>query len=710
MKPIYALSVSLLILTNIVLAQTPQLINSGELIKQGAMLYDSGKYKQALTLYNKINRSDTNYVRCLYEKAITLKADSNYEQAIKLCQEALALKEQREFEPDIYNAYGNTLDAMKQHDQAIKVFDIGIAKYPSYALLYFNKGVALMAADRNAEAEVWFQKALMITPYMYSSHYYLSLIALQQGKIVQSFMSAMGYLLMLPDGKYAGKCIGILSEISKGSDEVLKYKEKRSYTPDENYQAVEEILLSKIALDKGYKPIIELDDPISRQIQAVFEKIEYNDKDKDFWSQYYLPYYKQLFKSKKFELFINHIFSNATVPAIVSFNKHNKSQMDVFIANAGEYFNTIRATRQLMYNDRDTVSKKYVYDNGQLFGKGVFNVAGKKTTLTGYWEMYYPAGNIKARGIYNDAGEMEGEWRFYYNSGTLKTLQRYNAGKLDGLQEYYFTNGNPSSKEEYRNGLAEGKVTTYYYGGALKSIVTYLADKKDGEEKEFHNNGNVSNINNFVNGVLSGPSKAYYQSGPLKGTLEYVNNKAEGPYTYYYETGQKYIDGQYAKDNEQGEWKYYYTNGKVKEVRHYADGTESGIHEEYFDNGQLSASYTGKKHKLNGDATYYRKDGKPLAKYVYDGGRIKSVTYFDKEGKELSSAEVQNKKVDIVAFDDDGLKSAHFYLDTKGNFNGSDTVFYASGGIKQINQYKDGDLDGPALSYYLNGKKKSEIS
>src|SRR5205807_636198 len=105
---------------------------------------------------NKVSRSDTNYVWSLYEKAMTCEADSQYKQAIKYCEEALSLHEQRDYLPDLYNVYGNTLHDDGQPEKALTVFDAAIAKYPSYSLLYFNKGIVQLTSKRYAEAEALF--------------------------------------------------------------------------------------------------------------------------------------------------------------------------------------------------------------------------------------------------------------------------------------------------------------------------------------------------------------------------------------------------------------------------------------------------------------------------------------------------------------------------------------------------------------------------
>jgi antitoxin component YwqK of YwqJK toxin-antitoxin module/Tfp pilus assembly protein PilF len=573
-------------------AQNTELINSGEVIKRGAALYDSGQYKNALIELNKVNRSDTNYVWSVYEKALNCEADSQYSQAIKYCEEGLALKEQREYEAELYNTYGNTLNDMGQPEKAIKVFDAAIARYPGYSLLYYNKGVVLLGLNKLEYAEHLFQQSLLINPYMYSAHFQLGVAALKQGKIIPSFLSLTGYLLVNPQGRFWQKSVNLLNQISKSTDEILQLKNKRTTTQSANYQEAEDILLSKIALDNAYKSITTLDDPICRQIQAMFEKLEFKDDDNDFWIQYYLPFYKKIFNEGEFEPFIYDIFSNVKLPAIEAYNKKNKKTLEAFTNDAADYFNNIRATRVLMKKDRDTLNCRYYYENGLLFGKGKLVNSGK--TLNGYWEFYYPQGNIKSRGIFNANGEREGTWLIYFRSGKLKAKETSKNGKLEGLQEYYFENGNPSSTENYANGDPDGVVTTYYYAGNTRSITRYRAGKKDGEVKTFFSNGNLESLDFYVNGALNGLSKAYFKSGVLKEVEQYSNGKAEGPYKAYHENGAIATEGQNIKDNAEGEWKYYFDNGKLQEKRNYVNGLEDGLHEEYDESGQLSASYQSK--------------------------------------------------------------------------------------------------------------------
>jgi len=708
MKYCFFLLFNFITFSQIVSAQKIELVSSGEVIKTSRTLYDSGKYKNALIELNKVNRSDTNYVWSVYEKALNCEADSQYTQAIKYCEEGLELKEQREYEPELYNTWGNTLDDLGQPEKALRIFDAAIARYPGYSLLYFNKGIAMMALKRPHDAELLFQKTLLINPYMYSAHYQLGIVAMQQGKIIPAFLSFVGYLTANPEGKYWSKSINWLSQISKSTDEVLAFKNKRTDSQDESYQEVEDILLSKIALDPGYKPMSAVDDPICRQIQAVFEKLDYKESDNDFWMQYYVPYYKKVFTDGSFELFIHHIFGNVNVAVIQDYNKKKKKELDGFVNTAADYFNLIRATRILTLKNRDTVVRKYYFENGELVGKGALVNNGK--TVTGYWEFVYPAGNIKSKGNYNTSGQREGEWLFYFRSGKLKAKEFSKNGKQEGLQEYYFENGNPSSYENYINGLAEGLVSSFYYAGSARSISNYKAGKKDGEVKEYYSNGKPESVASYTNGVLNGVSKVYFKSGGIKEVEQYSNGKAEGPYKAYHENGTIATEGQYVKDNAEGEWKYYYDSGKLEEKHNYINSLEDGLHEEYYESGQLSGSYPTKKGKINGESNLFDKDGKIYAKDIYDNGIIKSAKYFDKSGALLSTAEKIDDIFNIISYTADGHKKAHMYYNKKGDLDGPDTLFYPSGKIDEVNYYKNGQLNGNSVTYYLNGKEKSEIN
>src|SRR6476646_2728103 len=117
---------------------------SGDIIRNGIEFHDKGQYKDAIALYKNVAHTDTNYVWALYEMALSYATDSQYTKAKEYYELGLSLREDRSREPDIYNNYGSLLDDMGNREEAIRVLDTAIKKYPAYAQLYLNKGLVLI--------------------------------------------------------------------------------------------------------------------------------------------------------------------------------------------------------------------------------------------------------------------------------------------------------------------------------------------------------------------------------------------------------------------------------------------------------------------------------------------------------------------------------------------------------------------------------------
>jgi antitoxin component YwqK of YwqJK toxin-antitoxin module/Tfp pilus assembly protein PilF len=685
-------------------AQQTRLIDSRALIDQGRQFYDSGEYKKALELYNQVDRNDTNYVWSLYERVLACEADSQLEQGLQYCKEALALKSQREYEADLYNEYGNLLNNREQYQAALSVFDEGLKKYPSYPLLYFNKGITLISQERDADAELLFRQALMINPYLYSAHFFLSISMIKQGRIVPGMLSLMGYLLIAPSGKYSNRIINILDAIANSRDEMLGYKNSRTGGAGAAYETVEEIIFSKIALEKEYKPLTALDDPIARQIQVLLEKLEYNGQDTDFCMQYYVPFFKRLYTDGRFELLINRLFSKVDIQAIRNYNKKHKKEMQDLVSDAASYFNEIRSTRELMYGKRKTYKSQYLFTDEELEGKG--EASGKMAI--GPWTFYYPQGNLRATAQFDDKGNRTGEWTFYYYHEQLKGKEHYANGKLEGEQLYYFDNGAESSREHYVNGEPDGPYISCYRTGTPMIIMQYKAGKPDGEKREFYPNGTIHFINHFSNGIHTGISQSYYRNGQLSETAAYEQDKLEGIYISWFEDGTLSSEGRFSKGNATGEWKYYYESGQLKIKRHFENDLEEGAYEEYYENGKLKSTWNNSKGKINGEAKYYDRDGKLYSTILFDKDIIQLARYFDKAGNSISTSERKNNLLTLETHGPDGARRSVLHYDEKGRLTGTATYFYASGKISETDEYTDGKMNGLSVTYYRNGKKKTE--
>jgi len=679
---------------------------SGQIIQKGTELHDKGQYKDAIALYQGVSRSDTNYVWALYEMAMSMTADSQFAKAKEIYQLALSLPQDREREPDLYNSYGSLLDDMDEKDAAIRVFDTAIRKYPNNGQLYLNKGLVLIRQKKYAESEAVLKQGLLVDPYSYSSHYLLGVAALYQGKVIPSFLSFIGYLMVSPEGRYQKMTINLLTVISKNKEDLAEYMENRRVADDDPYRTTEQIVLAKLALDKNYKAISQIDDPICRQIQVLFEKLEYDEQSNDFWMQFYVPIYKTIYNNKEFETFINHIFSGVDLDQIKNYNKRNKKEKEQMVKEIVDHLNLISSTRELNAEKRKTAEIHY-YSGNNEWGKGKWKNNGE--TLIGPWEFYYKTGNLRSKGIFNDAGQREGEWKYYYFNGDLKGVEHYKLGKLEGEIVFYHPNGNISYKGTYVQDKEDGEYNTYTIAGSPLVSVHYKNGNLNGERKEYHPNGMLHIDEYFKNDSLNGPYKSYYDNGILETSFSYLNGRIDGPTKSYHKNGKLESEGTYTKGTIQGELKRYHDNGKLKSIEHYDNGEITGDYEEYFSNGTLHTKYTYKKGKMEGDINYYDDDSKLFVTQTYANNVLKAARYFDKSGKEISKSELKSKKFDLIAYRPDGTKRYQSTMNEKGEVIDRETYYFPSGKINETDDYVDGKLQGTSISYYLNGKKNVEM-
>ena len=708
MKQLLLLLTVLCFFTTVLYAQENNpLIESGPIIQEGLELHDKGKYKEAIELYKKINRSDTNYVWALYELGLSYAADSQFNKALSAYREGLSLDIDREREADFYTSYASLLDDMNEKEKALLVYDTAIAKYPAYSPLLLNKATTLLRMDRNAEAEALLKKNLLMDPYSNSSHYLLGLAALRQGKIVPAFISSFSYLMMTPSGRHFQNSINLLSVVANNKDELNEYMENRKETPSEMFQLLEQILLSKIALDKNYKPLIKLDDAICRQIQVLMEKMEYIESDDDFWMQYYIPLYKKLFNTGKFEPFIYYIFSNVNSETIQSYVKKNKKEVQVVVDEITAYLNDIRSTRELNFKKRPGAVTRYSYENGKITGKGRFHANGEK--LIGNWEFYYGQGNIRSIGSYDDNGARNGKWQYFFYDNKLRTIENYKNGELEGEVIYYSDNGNLSSKMYFVKGLQEGESNTFYVSGARRLTEHYSKGKLDGERRIYFTNGMVHYIENYKADSLDGVYESYHQNGMLEYKTAYANGKLVGTIKGQHENGSISFEGQYLNGKLHGTWKRYFPNGQLKMIEQYVEGDLEGEYKEFHQNGKLYAIIMYKKGKASGEVSYFDKDEKLFSKYTYKNDLLQEAIYFDKSGKEISRSTANNKKLLLTTYYPDGSKRMEMNYNEKRVQEGPETVYFKSGKTKETNYYKEGNLNGTSTGYFINGKISGEV-
>ena len=681
------------------------LINSGELIKQGIQLHDQGKYKEAIAIYRQVPRSDTNYHNALYELSLSAYNNNQFEDSKKYAEEGLKLFPERADE--FYLLIASALDNLDKPQDAVDLYEKMIKLYPSQYNTYFNKGISLRTLKRYEDAKAAFQKALMINSLHPSSHYYLGRTYLEEGNLIPAMLAFQTYLLIAPSGRYSKNAVQYLSEIAKVTDDVAKYTKARTISLTPEFDLIQQIVLSKIALDKQYKLNTKLEDAIVRQIQVVLEKLEYNKNDKSFAMQFYVPFYTGLIKTNLFEPMVYQMFSGLNIADVDTWNKKHKSEVENFTNYGSPYFIKLRTTQVLDLEERSHAKMSYVYSDGKMFAKGIY-IDEEKQLPGGEWEFYNPATTIKSKGLFDAAGNRIGEWLLYYPDGSIQEKINYKEGKKNGIAQGWFKNGNPWYTEYYYNDLLDGLQTIYYYNGNLKSETKYKADKKDGLSKECFSTGLVRVTANFKEDKREGLTATYYKHGVTESVWNYKNDMAEGPLKNFSENSLVAEEGNAIEGKKEGLWNAYYENGKLKEKTTYIKGDITGEYFQYFKTGTISQKGNYYKGKADGKVELYDEDGKISSDYVYDKGKLKEVNFYDKSGKIISSTGTRKGAATIIFYDPSGVKTSEGYYNKEGNKDGVFTYYYPSGKISNVENYKDGELNGNVTGFYSSGNKKFE--
>ncbi len=692
-----------LFIMGITQAQQAEPVNSGALIAEGIKLHDAKKYKEAIEQYRKVPRNDTNYSYALYEVAYSLYAEKELQTTINTIREGLALDD-NSHELEFYILLGSAVDDLDQTEKAIQIYDSALLKYPNSLLLRLNKGITLMRLEKLDEAEDIFQQILLFNPFYSSAHYRLGQCALRRGQVLQAMMCDFTYLINYPDGPHSGTVVKLLGNLSKNTDDIKEAVNKRTKEQTGNFAMVEQIILSGIALDKGYKVLTDLDDPIIRQLQVMMEKLEYDSQDPDFFMQFYVPYLKDVFNSKLFEPAVYRAFSDVNLESIQKYVKKNGKEITRATDFISQHLEKIRSTRILDYEKRITAAPQYHFDGGYYYAKGFLN--NEKTH--GRWEFFHKNGNLKSSGEYVN-GKKQGKWTYYYNTGEIGGFDTWVDGVQHGEDVTYNNFGVVSVRTWFKNGEQDGERTSYYALGHPYTVSTYKEGKETGKYTQYYSNGRVNIIAGTLDDELHGSYQAFHTNGKKKIVANYEKSKFHGKYQSFHDNGQLEFEINYQHGIAQGEAVTYHPNGVLKRKVKYVDDLLEGEETIFNDRKVLVEKTNFKKGKADGLAEFFDNDGKLYSTFNYNNNKLNEAKYFDKSGKEIGQSVRKNKMIDMVIYNPAGYKVKTVSYNDDAQIVGTETFFYNSGQPKEINLYKEGELHGICVGYYPNGSKKYEV-
>jgi antitoxin component YwqK of YwqJK toxin-antitoxin module len=178
-----------------------------------------------------------------------------------------------------------------------------------------------------------------------------------------------------------------------------------------------------------------------------------------------------------------------------------------------------------------TKVKYEYYENGRLKSETHYRF-GKETGVTTYYHQQYA---IKTMEVEMKSGKRNGKLTKRYFDGSTALIAYYKDDLLDGVETYYFSNGNRNLETHYTNGVKNGSVTSWYSDGIIKESGAFVDDLYDGKWESYDERGLPTGEGLFVKGT--GKRIIYDEMGHLQMETNFVNNKKEGLETHFFPNG-----------------------------------------------------------------------------------------------------------------------------------------------------------------------------
>lgn len=704
---LFFLHVFLFSTTSFSFAQIATDIDSRKIINKGIEFHDEKKYTEAIAEFTKINRNDTNFVLAVLELANSYIANGQDSLALISCNQALYIPSS--FAPNVLLYKANALDNLKKSDEAVKVYEEGIKKYPLNNSFYFELGILKYRKEQYSEAHDLFAKSIKYNPFHAGSHFQMGNLAIKQGKLISAMLAWSFYLLI---DNSSGRAKGIISELEKMAKNEYEFKDAvklETLSEQDDFSELESLVKSKVALSAKYKSKTDLKYNLTKQLQLIFEKLELSKEDKGFYMQFYTPFFEELNKKGFFEPYAYISLSGMDIKEIDKWISKNKSEKDNLITWALTYIGENASTFETTLNGKKVIARHW-YGSNKISAVGNENAAKQNI---GYWNFYYSNAVLKSEGAFNDKDQRDGTWKFYYPTGLLKSIENYTNGEVTGIVQKYYENGSISTNKNFSNNLLDGLQTTYYPTGVVNTTYEYKTGKENGKEIAHSQNGKLKYDVQVTNDKYEGEFIQYYDNGHIKEKSFFKESEKIGKTLEYYDLPEKVIknEGSYDKGKFSGEWKSYHNNGNLKEVGSFnKDGNKNGLWKSFYDNNILKSEENYSNGKSDGFLKYYDDSAKLTEEYIFKNDILQEYKAYKPNGEIIFQNKKDGKRdYDILQYYPNGNMKKEGKI-RNGNSDGVWKYYNLNGYISEETPYVDGKKHGKNITYYENGKIKSELN
>lgn len=694
----YYLRISFLLLllqVSFIYSQTPdsEVYDSNKFIDDGIKSYEEKQYLDAINSFDKIYKTDPNYAVAQYEKLLCLGALEKKEEKIQLYEK---LKKEKLLDTDVnlLMSYAVFLSDEKEFEKSEEYFKKLITLVPDSYLANFNFGLLYLRKEERQKSVDYLKKSIELNPNVSSGHYFLGLIAFEDGKVVEGALCMIAYLANSPMGRYASDAVIKLN--TKLADNYLVTSKIKFTNSGDNFKELEEILRNSLPLNKKYKIKSDIDDVVTRQVQAVFEYAATHKIENGFFENIYIPFIKDIQDRNLQEAFSYYMLLSVEE----NLGKALFSKKKDIISFQEKYIQTLfwekYAKRKVSLFGEEKEAIVYLNDghpfligekkDGKLEGK--CKIVDKHGRLTG--ELFYKNDNL------------EGLQKYYYpTTGLLSEETNFVNGQKNGISKEYYTNGAIELEANYKNNILNGSFTSYYPTGGKRCEMVFKDNILEGKMTCYYPNGTVEKDINYINNLQEGKSTFYLPNGDIKSTFNYIAGKLEGEASTYFDGKIVKTTSSYKNDSNVSDFFEYNEIGIKTEQSQYFEGKikKSTI---FSDNGTIENESTYDKNGLQEKISYYNIEGKKFFEEIYKNGELKEALQIDATGNVINKQNFQNKTYTMKTIDN--LPKINGFIE-KGKMVKEWKYYWENGNLKRIYSYQNNKTNGLCEDFDVDGKK-----
>ena len=154
------------------------LINNAdrEQLEEAIHLMDNGKAKDAIKIFEKLEKKYENNYIVQYEKLFAYYKAGEFKRIVK---DGPKLYQHPECEPQLYQLVGNAQDVLGDPEAAVKTYDEGLKRFPNSGHLYLEKGNIHLLHKCYNEAVECYTRGVEVQPDFASNYYRLALLYAQ---------------------------------------------------------------------------------------------------------------------------------------------------------------------------------------------------------------------------------------------------------------------------------------------------------------------------------------------------------------------------------------------------------------------------------------------------------------------------------------------------------------------------------------------------